>query len=209
MAINLGDINFGLGPDTRRLEAARREVIRFGDAVNRSAEQQGEGARATEAAMRRQEKAITSTLTQILKMNDAIRRTGDNPAQLNRTTATFNRLVREMSQGKVTALQFQRSMEDVKASLSRVARASDMHKDSQNRLAKAQREATRAAKEQVAYTVKVERALASAARQVDAYNSALARTKRAPASMQSSGASALSGLQGALGGSMQFALMMN
>lgn len=201
MAINLGDINFGLGPDTRRLEEARRQVLRFGEAVNRAALDQSDGARATEAALRRQEKAITSTLNQILKMNDALRRTGDNPAQLNRTTASFNRLVREMAQGRVSALQFQRSMEDVQASLGRVSRAAAQHKDNLRQTARAEREAAAAAKEQDAYTIKLERTLASASRTVAAFNAQVARA-RAPTNLASGASTSLKAFQGALGGGM-------
>lgn len=199
MAINLGDINFGLGPDTRRLDAARSAVIRFGQAVDQSARATGEGARATEAAMRRQEKAMVSTLNTITKLNDQIRRTGDSPAQLNRTTAAFNRLVTEMAQGRVSALQFQRSMEDVQTSLGRVNRAQAQHRDAVRQTARAEMEAAKAAQAQEAYVIRVEKALGAATRQVEQYNAQVKRMN-APASIIGKNNAALGGLKGALGG---------
>lgn len=201
MAVNLGDINFGLGPDTRRLENARREVVRFGQAVNQAAADQGDGARRTEAAMRRQEKAMVDTFNKILKLNDAIRKTNIDPRYFNTTTNTFERLVREMGRGQVSALQFQRSMEDVSTSLIRTNRAIDQNVQAQERRAKAVQEAARKAKLEQDYLLKVERALAQATRQVDAYNAAVARTK-APAGLSSGASGALGGLKGALGGAM-------
>lgn len=201
MAINLGDINFGLGPDTRRLENARREVVRFGQAVNQAAADQGDGARRTEAAMRRQEKAMVDTFNKILKLNDAIRKTKIDPAYFNTTTNTFERLVREMGRGQVSALQFQRSMEDVSTSLTRTSRAIDQNVQAQERKAKAQADAAKKHQQEVDYLMKVERTLAHATRQVDAYNAAVARTK-APAGLATGASGALGGLKGSLGGGM-------
>jgi len=59
MALNLGDINFGLGVDTRRLSQSVSDVVKFGNAVDAAAKKTGEGARRAEADLRRQEKAST------------------------------------------------------------------------------------------------------------------------------------------------------
>jgi hypothetical protein len=73
--LNLGQVQFGLGVDTRQLLAATQRVVQFGGAVNRAAAATGAGARTIEAAMRRQEAAALSGLSSVQKLNDAIRRT--------------------------------------------------------------------------------------------------------------------------------------
>lgn len=197
MAINLGDINFGLGPDTRRLDNARRQVVQFGQAVNQAARQQGAGARENEAALRRQEKALVDSLNKVLKLNDAIRKSGANPTHFNATTQQINRLVRELTNGRVSALQFQRSMEDITTSMNRTKRAVDAHIDSERRAAEAARIAAQAQKQQMQDTMRLERTLHSATAQVERYNAAVTRAKGSSA-MAGAGNSALGTLRGAL-----------
>lgn len=182
MAINLGEINFGLGPDTSRLTKARQEILRFGQTVNASARAQGEGARQTEAALRRQERAILTTLQQVLKLNDAIRRTGANPANFHSTTQAMQRLLREFSAGRVSALQFQRSMEDMQATLGRVTRAIKTQENANKQLERSEREAQQATARQTAYTLKQEAALFRATEQVRKFQAELARTPNVPKS---------------------------
>lgn len=122
MAINLGDINFGLGADTRRLAAARKMILSFGDAVEMAAEDQSEGARKVEAAMRRQEAAIISSLQKVLGLNAAIRKLDGGDVYINNTTAAITHLVAELSQGPVKALDFQRSMEKFDATIQTTSR---------------------------------------------------------------------------------------
>lgn len=147
MAINLGDINFGLGPDTRRLDEARKSVLQFGQAVNRAAQSQVEGARKAEQAMRRQEKSILSALQSTLKMNEALRRAGAPNQLIQQSTNAFNRLVKELGKGQVSALQFQRSMEDFQASTGRVNRELSRHQKALKDTERAQRDLERAAKQ--------------------------------------------------------------
>ena len=149
MAINLGDINFGLGPDTSRLDQARKAVLDFGQAVNRTARLQSEGSRKVEADLRRQERAILSAMQKTLGLNQAIRATGNSDTLIKSTTSSFNRLVKELANGQVSALQFQRSMEDFQASTGRVTRAI---KDQQQAL----REKIRTEKEAIAATAKAQ-----------------------------------------------------
>src|SRR5690606_18401292 len=125
-----------------------------------------------------------------------------NPAQLRSTTTTFERLVKELARGRVSALQFQRSMEDVQASLGRVNRAVQNHRKAQADLAKSQREAARAAQEQTNYTVKQERALFSAEQAVLRYQAALARTRNAPAMLGTNATGALNTFRNQMSGGM-------
>ncbi len=224
MAINLGDINFGLGADTTRLKSAITDMYALGRAVNAAARSQKEGSDKTEAALRRQEKAITSALQTTLRLNEAVRRVGASDSLIQTTTATFNRLTKELSNGKVTALQFQRSMEDFQASTGRVSRTVTQFASAQREAERAQkasaqaaREAARvqaaqqkaaeataraeekAARDRINYLAKVERALFQAEQAVNKYNNAASRVK-APAAISGAGNSALGGLRSALSG---------
>jgi tape measure domain-containing protein len=183
VAINLGDINFGLGADTQRLQAAMSQVLQFGRTVNNAARSQAEGARAVEAALRRQERALVTAYNQTVKLNDALRSTGAPASAIASTTATFNRLTRELASGRVTALQFQRSMEDFDTSMGRVNRTLNAHKAAVKATADAQRDATRASRGGISAVsaamreaAKSQREAAQAAAQTE---SALIRQERA------------------------------
>lgn len=199
MAINLGDINFGLGPDTTRLEKARSQILAFGQAVNKAARDQSDGARAAEAAMRRQEAALVRVLNQTLKMNDAIRQSGANPTYFNSTTTAINRLVKEIGTGQASALQFQRGMEDVTTTLSRTQRALNAHMVAQQDLAREEKIADDALAQQEQWSIRVSKAMFAATQQVENYNAQVART-RAPSTLSNSANAALTGLQGNLNG---------
>lgn len=172
MAINLGDINFGLGPDTRRLDAARQSILKFGQTVNRVAQSQAEGARQTETALRRQEKAVLSALQSTLNLNKSIRASGTNANLINTTTNSFNRLTKELTRGKVSALTFQRAMEDFQASVGRVKRQINAVEKETKALQAAQ---AKQAADSVRAILKQERAYHSAEMAVIRYNTAVAR----------------------------------
>ena len=135
MAINLGDINFGLGADTARLEAARKQILAFGRDVEKAASSQAEGARKAEAAMRRQETAILSGLQKVLDLNNTIRKFDGNANYLNNTSAAFTRLIAAIGQGPVSALEFQRGMVAFEATIKNVSRDLDAMVSSSNRAA--------------------------------------------------------------------------
>jgi tape measure domain-containing protein len=110
MAVNLGDINFGLGADTRRLAAAKKAVIDFGRSVDRAAKATGDGAAEFARAFRRQEKAALSALQQILKFNQTLR-SADAPAKfLNASKKAYAELTQELTSGRLSALEYQRAM---------------------------------------------------------------------------------------------------
>lgn len=122
MAVFLGDINFGLGVDTARLDAAVQQVNAFGQVVDRAAQSQVAGARQVEAALRRQEAAMVSAIQKVQQLNDGLRRSGAGDAAFQQTTNALNTLVNELGVGRVNALQFQRSMEDFRQSTSLTTR---------------------------------------------------------------------------------------
>lgn len=185
MAINLGDINFGLGPDTSRLDAARQAILNFGQAVNRAARSQADGARAAESAMRRQEKAILSALQTTLNLNKAIRDVGGGSNLLNTTTNTFNRLTKELTRGQVSALAFQRAMEDFQASTGRVRRSIAQLR---NEVAETKSIQEKQAADATRLLLKQERAYHSAELAVLRYNAAVEKLKPAQRDLFAGGA---------------------
>lgn len=123
--LNLGQINFGLGVDTAALTRATQRVVQFGRVVEQAAQAQGAGARAAEAALRRQEQATLSALQTTLRLNDAIRRgtAGQQQAQMLRATAAaFNQLSDQMTRGQRNTIAYQRALESFGARIGTVQR---------------------------------------------------------------------------------------
>jgi tape measure domain-containing protein len=123
--LNLGQVQFGLGVDTRSLNAAVGRVQAFGRAVEQASAQQGQAAQRVATAMRRQESAVTSALQQILRMNDQIRRStrGNEQTQLlNQTRNAFIQLEAQLARGPRAVLAYQRANESFAASLGTVQR---------------------------------------------------------------------------------------
>lgn len=115
MPISLGQITFGIGPDTTRLRSSISDIVNFGSAVDRAARQAAAGAQAGEAALRRQEAAAISALQKVQRFQDQVARTRA-PANLqasfnNLSTTGLDRFVSRMTSGQLSALQFQREME--------------------------------------------------------------------------------------------------
>ena len=130
MALNLGDINFGLGVDTRRLSQSVSDVVKFGNAVDAAAKKTGEGARRAEADLRRQEKAALAALQQTLKFNESIRKAGAPERFLADTTKSMNDFIKSMTRGRLSALEFQRAQEKLQADMGRTSRAFEQFKSS-------------------------------------------------------------------------------
>lgn len=115
MPISLGQINFGLGADTTRLNQAITDIVRFGNQVTSAAQSTAAGANQVESALRRQEAAAISALQKVQRFQDAVGRL-EAPQRLqdglNRlSTRGLDQMVARMSSGQLTALQFQREME--------------------------------------------------------------------------------------------------
>lgn len=125
--INLGDIVFGLGPDTSRLRTALRDILDFGEAVENAAANAADGGAKTEAAFRRQEAAIVRSLEQMRKFNDELRAAGTTRGAptdiLKASQNAFKDLTAQMTSGALTPLQYQRAMEQFTASMQRNQRS--------------------------------------------------------------------------------------
>lgn len=125
MALNLGDINFGLGVDSQGLDKSVQALIKFGDAVESAARRSGDAAQATAAAFRRQEAAALSALQKVLNMNQAIRLAGAGAPNtlLDQTAKAFSDFSAKMRSGEQDALSFQRAQAKMTAELGAARRA--------------------------------------------------------------------------------------
>jgi tape measure domain-containing protein len=109
--INLGDIVWGLGPDTTKLRAALSAILDFGEATERAADSAEDGAKKTEAAFRKQEAAIVSAQMKMMQFNAAARNAGAPVAVTNQSTLAFKELSNQMVMGELTQLQFNRAQQ--------------------------------------------------------------------------------------------------
>lgn len=121
--INLGDVNFNLGADTRSLQQSVNLMRQFGQTVDSVQTQVNNSANATAAAFRKQEAAITSALNQTLRLASSMRKIKDGETYAQQTTRAFEQLNRTMTSGQLSALQYQRAMEQFRASQGNTTRA--------------------------------------------------------------------------------------
>ena len=121
MALNLGQINFGISAETSGLQKAVANFQKFGLAVNQAARQTGKGAEQIAAAMRKQEAAVARALQQVLSYRQQVRALGADQGTnfLSSSTKAFQALVGQMTKGKLSALDYQRAMEQFQASMGR------------------------------------------------------------------------------------------
>lgn len=125
MALNLGQINFGLGMDTAGLDAARSKLIQFGSAVESAAQKTGQGAAQAAAALKNQEKAALSALQQTLNLNNSLRQAGAPQQLIDQVNAAYNRLNHTLTDVNATALGVHRAQADFASSLGNVRREAD------------------------------------------------------------------------------------
>ncbi len=110
--LSLGSINFGLGVDTASLGRAVRDVQNFGTQVDRVASQTGAGARQVEAALRKQEAAALRALESTRQYTQAVRRMNGPDTMIRSSAHAFDLLSQRMTSGRLSAFQYQRTMED-------------------------------------------------------------------------------------------------
>lgn len=142
MSISLGSISFSLTADTRDLDSAIKRVQGFGAAVSNAARRTGEGAREYEFALRKQESAAVRAIQSVQKYQDALKRAGaaGEKGFIN-TVNTLNKTVKELTSGKLSALEYQRTMERFNVEMGNANRQLVTYKFNQGEIAKAEREA--------------------------------------------------------------------
>lgn len=116
MAISLGDINFGIGPDTRALDAAIGRVRAFGQAVNAAVGTQAAG------AYRKQEQATVNAINTTARYIAQAQRLQAPQAFIDRYAAGLNRISMELNRGARDTLAYQRAMEAFRTDVARTNR---------------------------------------------------------------------------------------
>lgn len=115
MPISLGDITFGIGPDTTRLRSSIADITNFGRAVEAASTAAAGGASQVVTALMRQESAAISALQKVQRFQDQVGRTAaptNLAAGFNQlSTTALDRFTQRMTSGQLTALQYQREME--------------------------------------------------------------------------------------------------
>lgn len=121
--MNIGDINFGVDASTEGLQKAVAQLRRFSREVDRVASSQVKGASNVANAMGRQESAIKKAYQQTLNLRRAQQQVGAPAHELAATTKAFQRLTREMSSGRLSVTEYQRSIDAFNAKLNRLSRS--------------------------------------------------------------------------------------
>lgn len=123
MALNLGDINFGLGVDTRRLSSSMNDIVKFGRAVDSASARSSEASKKAAADLRKQEKAALSALQQTLRFNEQVRKAGAPTRLLTDSARAFSEYTASITKGQVATLDFQRSQSKFQADMARSTRS--------------------------------------------------------------------------------------
>lgn len=121
--LNLGDVNFGVGADTKGLERSLNKLREFAREVDRVTSVQQKGAKEAVRAYAAQERAVKSALQQVLNMNQQLKKAGVPPEQLARTTNAFRALTNAMTSGRLSVVEYNRVQDKFKSTMGNVARS--------------------------------------------------------------------------------------
>lgn len=191
MTLRIGEVDLAVDANTEGLRKATTALRAFGSEVNRVARLQEKGATAAAAAMARQESQVKKAFQSTLMMQAQMRRADFGVRGIGQATKAFNTLTSEMTSGRLTQVEFTRSLDAFSARMGRLKRQMDTHKASQaeqaretKRLAAEQAKAARtAAMEQTRAAREVARAQAAAAAVAKMNDAALLRQANAMASV--------------------------
>lgn len=123
MALNLGDITFGLGADITGLEKSLNQLRKFGTEVNKVARSQSKGANEAAAAMVRQESAIRAALIQTQGLVQKLRDLDATPTILARQVTAMRGFTNAMTSGRLSVVDFTRAQDRFRASTERTREA--------------------------------------------------------------------------------------
>lgn len=115
--INLGDVTFSLGADVANLLRSIDVLNRFSARVTATQNVTDRASAVTAAAFRRQEKAAGDAFNAMQKINSQMGRMEGTQTFVRRNEQAFARLNQTLSNGQLTALQFQRAQEQFRRSL--------------------------------------------------------------------------------------------
>ena len=114
MAINLGDINFGVGADVSALQRSVQSLQNFSRVVDRA----NSSVDATAAALRRQENAAGNAFIKVQNLTAAMARVRGSERFIQQTNAAYEQYSRVVTRGALSTLEMQRAQERLKVTLS-------------------------------------------------------------------------------------------
>lgn len=123
MALNIGNLNFGVDANTAGLKKAIQQLDQFQRKTNAVARSQAKGSGAVAKSMGRQETAVKKAFQQTLALQQQLRKSGASRQRIASVSRAFNRLTKEMTSGKLSAIDFARSQDAFAAKLGRSRRA--------------------------------------------------------------------------------------
>ncbi len=123
MALNIGNVNFGVDANTAGLQKAIAQLASFQKATNRVARSQSEGAQKTATAMSRQESAIKKAFQATLQLRQAQQRAGAPAEEIARVSNAFQKLTKDLTSGKLSMIDFTRAVDGFNAKMGRSKRA--------------------------------------------------------------------------------------
>ncbi len=109
-AINIGNVNFGVGADTRGLQNAVAKLQRFSKQVSQVAKVQSKAGRTATKAMGAQEAAMKTAIIRVIDLKKqwiSLGKKGEKGAQ--QMTTPLRRYITAMTQAKVTTLGMKRA----------------------------------------------------------------------------------------------------
>lgn len=122
MALNIGNLNFGVDANTAGLQKAIAQLSAFQRKTDQVAQAQAKGSQQLAAAMGRQETAIKRAFQQTLNLQRQMRESGAPAEQIARVSNAFRRLTTEMTSGKLSAVEYNRAMDSFTAKMGRAKR---------------------------------------------------------------------------------------
>lgn len=123
MALNIGNLNFGVDANTAGLQKAIAQLAQFQKKTDQVAKSQAKGSTAAANAMSRQESAIKKSLQATLQLQKAQKKADAPARQIKYTELAFRRLTQEMTSGKLTVVQYNRAMDAFATRMNRGKRA--------------------------------------------------------------------------------------
>jgi tape measure domain-containing protein len=122
VALNIGNINFGVDANTAGLQKAIAALNRFQKKTDQVAKSQVKGSQQAAAAMSRQESAIKKAFQQTIQLQNQLRKAGVPPEQIAAVSNAFKRLTKELTSGKISIVEFNRSVDAFNAKMGRSKR---------------------------------------------------------------------------------------
>jgi tape measure domain-containing protein len=123
MALNIGNINFGVDASTAGLQKAIAQLDKFQKKTDQVARSQVQGAQRAATARARQESAIKKAFQATVQLQQQQRKAGAAPEQIARVSNAFRRLTKEMTSGKLSTVEYNRAVDAFTARMGRARRS--------------------------------------------------------------------------------------